>query len=167
MNAGRPFADAFPGEGAGSLAALRLTFLRKGFLIRQERLLRELRAAGCPPPVICALRLGEVSIEDDAMVIQPPGGKAIETGSTVILRRYLERRAELALDCGPAAALIVDLDGRPLSAERLQDHYEAVRTVRVAQEANGSFCRALLSVQPLAGAETSGHANTGGRHVQS
>jgi len=37
VNEGLPFAEAFPGEGAGSLAALRLTFLRKGFLGRQER----------------------------------------------------------------------------------------------------------------------------------
>ena len=29
VNDGRPFAEAFPGEGVGSLAALRLTFLRK------------------------------------------------------------------------------------------------------------------------------------------
>jgi hypothetical protein len=28
---GRPYADAFPGEGAGSLTGLRLTLLRKGF----------------------------------------------------------------------------------------------------------------------------------------
>ena len=49
VNDGRPFAEAFPGEGAGSLEALRLTFLRKGFLSRQERLLRELRDAGCSP----------------------------------------------------------------------------------------------------------------------
>ncbi len=55
VNSGRPFAEAFPREGAGSLAALRLTFLRKGFLGRQERLLRELRDAGCSPAVICAL----------------------------------------------------------------------------------------------------------------
>jgi metal-sulfur cluster biosynthetic enzyme len=61
VNDGRPFAEAFPGEGAGSLTALRLTFLRKGFLSRQERLLRELRGAGCSAAAICALRLGEVS----------------------------------------------------------------------------------------------------------
>jgi metal-sulfur cluster biosynthetic enzyme len=30
VNGGRSFGDAFPDEGAGSLAALRLTFLRKG-----------------------------------------------------------------------------------------------------------------------------------------
>jgi metal-sulfur cluster biosynthetic enzyme len=61
VNDGRPFAEAFPGEGAGNLAALRLTFLRKGFLGRQERLLRGLRDAGCSAAAICALRLGEVS----------------------------------------------------------------------------------------------------------
>src|SRR6516165_6285957 len=44
VNAGRPFAEAFSGEPAGSLEALRLTFLRKGFFSRQEQLLRVLRA---------------------------------------------------------------------------------------------------------------------------
>src|SRR5262249_55644684 len=44
VNEGRPFAAAFPGTGAAELSALRLTFLQKGFLVRQERLLRGLRA---------------------------------------------------------------------------------------------------------------------------
>jgi metal-sulfur cluster biosynthetic enzyme len=61
VNEGRPFAEAFPGEAAGSLEALRFTFLRKGFLSRQERLLRELREAGCSTEAVCALRIGEVS----------------------------------------------------------------------------------------------------------
>jgi metal-sulfur cluster biosynthetic enzyme len=43
VNEGRPFAEAFPGEGAGSRVALRLTSQRKGFLGPQERLLRGLR----------------------------------------------------------------------------------------------------------------------------
>jgi len=57
-NDGRSFAEAFPGEAAGSLEALRLTFLRKGFLGRQEQLLRELRIAGCSTETVCVLRLG-------------------------------------------------------------------------------------------------------------
>src|SRR5712691_8798309 len=162
VNDGRPFAEAFPGEGAGSLAALRLTFLRKGFLSRQERLLRELRAMGCSPATICALRLGEVSMEDDKIVIGRLGCAPVESGSAAVLQRYLERRAELALDCSLAAPLIVDLEGKPFSMERLQAHYEAIRTVRVALEANGSFCRALLSVHCPNAAEPSGHANPGG-----
>jgi metal-sulfur cluster biosynthetic enzyme len=167
VNDGRPFAEAFPDEGAGSLAALRLTFLRKGFLSRQERLLRELRGAGCSPAAICALRLGEVSVEHDTILIRRPGRVPVESRSAAILQRYLERRAELALDCSRAAPLIVDLDGAPFSEQRLQAHYEAIRTVRVALEANGSFCRALLSVQHRDAAGPSGQANTGGRNVQS
>src|SRR6266853_3508365 len=62
VNDGRPFVEAFPGEGAGSLAALRLTFLRKGFFSRQERVLRGLRAALYPAEAICALRLGDASV---------------------------------------------------------------------------------------------------------
>jgi metal-sulfur cluster biosynthetic enzyme len=165
VNDGRPFAEAFPGEGAGSLTALRLTFLRKGFLSRQERLLRELRDAGCSAAAICALRLGEVSAQGGMMVVRPPGSAPVVSESAAILRRYLERRAEFGLDCSSAAPLIVDLEGNSLSVERLQAHYEAARTVRVALEANGSFCRALLSAQHLDAAGPLGQANTGGTHV--
>ncbi len=165
VNDGRPFAEAFPGEGAGSLAALRLTFMRKGFLGRQERLLRELREAGCSPTVICALRLGEVSVYDKTIVVRQPGCAPVEGGSAEVLLRYLERRAELALDCSPAAALIVDLEGKTLSTEQLHAYYEAARTVRVAMEANGSFCRALLNLHRLDAAGPSGNTDTGGRHV--
>jgi len=167
VNDGLSFADAFPGEAIGSLETLRRTFLRKGFLSRQERLLKGLRDAGCSPAVICALRLGEVSIEDDAIMIRQPGSEPVECGSAATLQRYVERRAELALDCSPAVPLIVDLEGRPFSDERLQAHYEAARTVRVALEANGSFCRALLSLHRINAAGPSGPASMGGRHVQS
>ena len=167
VNDGRPFDEAFPGEGAGSLDALRLTFLRKGFLGRQQRLLQELRTAGCSPEVICALRLGEVSVQDDMIMIRQPCCAPVEGGPVEILERYLERRAGLGLDCSPAAALIVDLEGKTLSAEQLLGHYETARTARVAMEANGSFCRALLSLQRLDAAGPSGNANSGGRHVPS
>jgi metal-sulfur cluster biosynthetic enzyme len=167
VNDGRPFAEAFPGEGAGNLAALQLTFQRKGFFSRQERVLRDLRAAGCSPATICALRLGDVSIEDDTILIRQPGCAPLESGSAAILQRYLERREELALDCEPTSPLIVDLEGMPFTEERLHAHYEAARTMRVALEANGSFCRALLSAHHLDAPGPSGHVNPGARHVQS
>src|SRR6516162_3765945 len=99
VNEGRPFAEAYPGEGAGSLTALRLTFLRKGFLSRQERLLRDLRIAGCSPATICALQLGDISMQDDTIVIRQLGCASAQCGSAATLQRYLERRAELAFDC--------------------------------------------------------------------
>jgi metal-sulfur cluster biosynthetic enzyme len=166
VNEGRSFSDAFPDEGAGSLAALRLTFRRKGFFSRQERLLRELRDAGCTPATICTLRIGEVSVQDCTFVIQQLDTAPIEGGSAQILGRYLERRAELGLDCDLAAPLIIDLEGEMLSVERLLAHYETARTIRVAMEANGSFCRALLSLHRLDSAGATGNANTGGKDVQ-
>lgn len=132
VNSGKTFAEAFSGEGFGSLATLRLIFLRKGFLGRQERLLRELRAAGFSSEQICAVRVSDISVKSD-------GGKTV--------RRYLERRAELGLDCSPGAPLIVDLAGNKLPLDRLDSYYRDARTVRVAMEANGSFCRALLAAR--------------------
>ena len=121
----------------------------------------------CSPAVICALRLGEVSVQDDTILIRQPGCAPVKGGAAEILQRYLERLAELGLDCSLAAPLIVDLEGEALSVERLLVHYETARTIRVAMEANGSFCRALLSLHRLDAAGPSGHANTGGKDVQS
>ncbi len=166
VNAGRSFADAFPGEGAGSLAALRATFQRKGFLIRQQRLLRELREAGLAAAAICALRLADIAVRDGAIVLRDPGPAPFPSGSGTILQRYLQRRTELGFDCSPAAALIIDLDGRPFAPERLQAHYEAARTMRIALEANGSFCHALMARASGEAAEKAANGKTGGTHVQ-
>src|SRR5262249_49492598 len=103
VNGGLSFAEAFPGEATGSLEALRRTFLRKGFRSRQERVLKGRRDAGCSRGMICALQLGEVSTQADRIMIRQPGSEPVECGSAATLQRYLERRAELALDCSPAA----------------------------------------------------------------
>jgi len=164
VNAGRTFAEAFPGEGAGSLAELRLTFLRKGFLGRQQHLLRELRDAGFSSAAICALRLGEVFVWNDTILFARSDCATVEGGSAKIMERYLERRAELGLDCSPSAPLIVDLEGQMLAADQLLAHYETARTIRVGMEANGSFCRALLNLRRL-NAGSPGPANTGAQDV--
>jgi metal-sulfur cluster biosynthetic enzyme len=129
VNEGKPFSDAFAGEGATGLEALRSTFLRKGFLVRQEHLLAELRRTGHANTAICAF-----VVNDGAQV-----------ASAEVLRRYLERRAELGLDCSPIAPLIVDENGAPIGADQLEAYYHQIRTVRVALQTNGSFCRALLA----------------------
>ena len=164
VNAGLSFAEAFPGEGAGSLAELRLTFLRKGFLGRQQHLLRELQVAGFSSAAICDFRLGGVFVRNDTILIRRSDCAPVEVGSAQILERYLQRRAELGLDCSPSAPLIVDLEGEMLSADQLLAHYETARTIRVGMEANGSFCRALLSLHRL-DAGASGAANTGAQDV--
>ena len=147
VNTGKSFAEVFPGEGCGSLTALRRTFLHKGFTRRQERLLRELRAAGVSPEDICTLRIADVGVLEDACVLLRIGHAPIRLGPAEILSHYLTRRAESGLDCAPTAPLITDLQGQPLGGERLEAYYHVARTVRVALEANGSFCRAVLAVR--------------------
>lgn len=145
VNDGQPFAAVFPGTGAADLSALRLTFLHKGFLVRQERLLRGLRAAGCSPDTICGLRLCDVSVRNGIAFAEWPGAPPVEAGPAELLRRYLDRRAELGLDCARTAPLIVNTKGNTLSAEQLERYYQDARMVRVSLEANGSFCRAMLA----------------------
>lgn len=148
VNTGQPFAAAFPGEASESLEALRLTFLRKGFLSRQERLLRAFRAAGYTPEAICALRLSDAIAPDGVCRLTSPHAGQDTPDLAATLQRYLDRRAGLGLDGTPTALLMVDLDGQPLPVAHLQAYYQTARTVRVAMEANGAFCRALLTLHP-------------------
>ncbi len=147
VNAGRPFDEAFPGEGCESLDALRATFLRKGFTSRQARVLQELRTTGLSPGEICGLRVGDVSMHGATCLARTAVGEMVTVGSATTMERYLERRRELGLDCTPTAPLVIDLRGQPLSGDRLEAYYRAARTVRVSLEANGSFCRAVLAVR--------------------
>ncbi len=147
VQGGHSFAAAFPDAGDESLEVLRLTFRRKGFLSRQERLLRDLQAAGYTPEAICALRLSDAVAADGTCLLRPPTHVPDDRSPPETLRRYLQRRAEFGLDCTRTAPLIIDLDGQPLPVARLQAYYQHARTVRVALEANGAFCRAMLAAR--------------------
>jgi hypothetical protein len=122
-------------------------FLRKGYLVRQERLLRTLREAGCSPATICALRQGDAVLKGGRLLIAPPGATTLDAGPGEMLQPYLSRRVELGLSCTPDAVLITDDEGAPIPAEQLETYYQVARTVRVALDANGSFCRAMLATR--------------------
>ena len=147
VNAGIPFAEAFAAEGGGHLATLRATFLRKGFLSRQERFLRGLKEAGLTAADICALRIGDLSFVGDACLARCAGRKPVEVGPADMARRYLQRRVELGLDGSPTGSLITDLHDHPLTVGRLEEHFTIARTVRLSLEANGAFCRAVLGAR--------------------
>ena len=130
---GKTFAEAFPGSGPDTLEQTRQIFLRKGFFTRQEKLLRALKQSGLSFDEIAALRVNDVS---------GSGGRCQTDARTV--SRYLERRWELGLDCSDSARLIVDVTGRAIPAEELETYYIRARTTRLAMEANGSLCLAML-----------------------
>ena len=126
---GKTFAEAFPDSGPDTLEETRRIFLLKGYFTRQERLLRALKDSGMPFEEIAALRVGDMdSVPVEAQTVS----------------RYLERRKELELDCSDAATLIVDATGRAIPAEELEAYYIRARTTRLAMEANGSLCSAML-----------------------
>jgi metal-sulfur cluster biosynthetic enzyme len=147
VNAGTPFAEAFAAEGGGDLTSLRETFLRKGFLSRQERLLRGLKDAGLTTADICALRIGDLAFVGDACLVRCAGWQPVEVRLADTARRYLQRRADLGLDGSPTGSLITDLQDQPLTVERLEEHVTRARTVRLSLEANGALCRAVLAAR--------------------
>ncbi len=125
---GKTFGEAFPDSGPDTLEETRQIFLVKGYYNRQERLLQALKRSGMGFDKMAALRVGDIP-------------EAID-GRTV--SRYLERRGELGLDCSAAAPLIVDVTGAPIPTDRLEAYYVRARTTRLAMEASGSLCSAML-----------------------
>lgn len=155
VNSGKTFTEAFTGEAFENLGELRGLFLRKGYVKRQEALLRRLRDIGLSFEAICALQIKDVAYEGESCFLSLNPGQQVSIEPDTIVRDYLDRRAEIGLDFRPDAALFVDLGGNPVSAEQLEKYLVYARTVRLSLEANGSLCSALLEArkgqkQPIA-----------------
>lgn len=147
VNSGKTFDEAFAGEAFEGLGDLKGLFLRKGYVKRQEALLRRLRDADLPFEAICALRIQDVSYQDGVALLTSQDGSVMRIEPDTIVRDYLERRAQIDLDFRPESALFVDLSGKAVSAEGLQKYLIYARTVRLSLEANGSLCSALLDAK--------------------
>ena len=125
---GKTFGEAFRDGGPDTLEETRQIFLVKGYYNRQERLLQALKRCGLAFDAMAALRVGNIPEAIDERTVS----------------RYLERRGELGLDCSETAPLIVDVTGAPIPAGRLEAYYVRARTTRLAMEASGSLCSAML-----------------------
>ena len=129
VGAALTFGEAFPDGGPDTIEATRQVFLLKGYFRRQERLLRSLKDTGMSYEEISALKVGDL------------GSESIQEQ---LASRYLERRKELGLDCSGSTTLIVDTTGRAIPPEEMQTYYIRARTTRLAMEASGSLCSAML-----------------------
>ena len=163
VNAGKRFSEAFPGEASGDLDDLRLVFLRKGFIKRQEQFLRSLTEAGLSLQEIAGLRLEHLSIEGTFCRIRRPSGDTLAVEAAQAARRYLERRAELGLNGSPTAPLVTDSEDRPIPSHGLPQYLRAARTVRLSLEANAAVCSALLDRRKREA--PGGFVQIGGQHV--
>jgi metal-sulfur cluster biosynthetic enzyme len=117
---GAGFAEAFPGETAGELDALRALFRRKALVARQSRLLD---SVGDP----ASARLGELSGPD--------------------ADRCRELRRELGIDASDGAPAFVLGDGTPVRAEQVARFTRMAALTAVSLDVNGGVCRSLLQVR--------------------
>jgi metal-sulfur cluster biosynthetic enzyme len=132
INAGiaqrRSFQESFDGLADDELDELRTLFRRKTLVARQQRLERALLEQGTTKEELGRLKLGDLAPSPE-------------------LFTYLQRRAELGLDVGPEASLVVDTAGNPIPPELLEDHLRFARLTRVSIEGNAGFCRGMLATR--------------------
>jgi metal-sulfur cluster biosynthetic enzyme len=120
------FVASFDGLAEHELDELRRAFLRKAMLAAQDRVVRPLLASGVHPAALGALSLGEVPASAD-------------------IHRLRARREELGIPSGDDDPLLVRDDGTKVDQGDVVVHLRRSRTVRVSIEANGEYCRQLLS----------------------
>jgi metal-sulfur cluster biosynthetic enzyme len=125
---GAGFDQAFPGETAGDLDALRALFRRKALLARQGRVCEALLAAGDDAAAVVALGVADLPDAPEA-------------------RRCVQLRRELGLAHGPHDPALVAGDGTRLAAADLPTWLRRARLVALSLESNGGLCRALLAVR--------------------
>lgn len=164
VNAGKSFSEAFPEEAWENLEQLRDLFLRKGYINRQEKLLRHLLKAGLSFEEIAALQVGGIATDGEYFSLRESIGRRKDSSPdgavlpimgpgivpAIIAQRYLERRSALGLDCSPSSPLILDLRGEPVPPEQLESFFVRSRTSRVSAEATGTLCSALLQARNAA-----------------
>ncbi|HLI06836.1 MAG TPA: iron-sulfur cluster assembly protein [Ktedonobacteraceae bacterium] len=148
VNMGQSFAEAFAGEVTEdeNLEELRYTFLRKGFLMRQDTLLRQMLKAGLDETMILSLQRGDL-IADEAADI------AFVTTPTKVVRleragrnagTYLRKGVALGLAHHEHDLLITDDQGQPVAPGSLQQYLRHSRSIRLNIMFNTSICTGLF-----------------------
>lgn len=128
---GRSFKETFGDEAEGQdLEALRLTFRRKAFQGRQERMIEALAAGGWSDAAMLELTGADLA------------ALALETAEAAVAReRYLEIRGEIG---GPGILAFVTVDGEPIAPAAFKAYRNRLRSARLNIEFNGLICRGLL-----------------------
>lgn len=158
INAGRSFGEAFEADAPddSDLEELRRVFLRKGFLMRQDALLRRMLKAGLDEATIAALRVADLSADEDCdqAYVTTPGGVLRLPGAGRGANGYLRKRQTLGLSQAADAPLITDEGGQPLAPGGLGDFLRRSRSVRLNIMFNTAMCKSLFRTRyQSAGAE--------------
>lgn len=146
VNQGHPFPEAFPGETDSDLEDLRRTFARKGFLMRQEVLLRRLLKAGLEEEAIRMLRVADLEIDDaaDIATITTNGKPLHLAGAGHSASLYLRKGRMLGLLQALDDPLFVDTEGQPILPGNLQAFLRRSRSIRISIAFNTALCTSLF-----------------------
>lgn len=148
VNQGQAFSDAFPDEASedAHLEELRRIFLRKGFLMRQDALLRQMLKLGLDEATIATLRVADMRIDEpvNAAFITAHGReyhleRAGRNGNI-----YQQRRIALGLPHAVDDPLIIDDAGQPLRTGELLQFLRRSRSVRMNIMFNTAMCKGLF-----------------------
>ena len=148
VNGGLSFAEAFPDETLedDQLEELRRTFLRKGFLMRQDAVLRQMLKVGLDEASIAGLHISDMRVDEDANIAWVSvQGEAVQLNTVGhSAATYVRRRAALGLPQEPDDALIIDETGRPLEVGGLKEFLRRSRSIRMNIMFNTSLCKGLF-----------------------
>lgn len=126
---GSSFTDIFA-DAMEDLDTLRDRFARKTFLIRQERVCKELEKAGLGGERILSLSVADVA----------------ELGfDGDLFTKYLSTREELGIDTSQEAPFLVAADGRPVESDKLRLHRRSASVMAISFEGNGMMCKTLIA----------------------
>lgn len=148
INRGQSFAEAFVAEAPEdeNLEELRRTFLRKGFLMRQDTLLRQMFKAGLDEAAILALHIADLVVDEiaNSAFVVTPGGAARLDGAGRNAGTYMRKRQMLGLSQEQDALLVTDDMGQSIAPGELQAFLRRSRSVRLNIMFNTSMCKGLF-----------------------
>jgi len=148
INRGHSFAEAFASEVTEDedLEELRRTFLRKGYLMRQDKLVRQMLKAGLDEATILRLQVEDLVVDeiaDRAFVATPRGAVCLERAGRTT-GAYLRKGAVIGLFQTKQDILITDDTGQPVAPGGLQEYLRRSRSVRLSILFNTTMCKSLF-----------------------
>ncbi len=148
INQGKSFAEAFADEVSEdeNLEELRRMFLRKGFLMRQDKLLRQMLKAGLDEATILSLQVEDLIVDERAnqTCVATPHGAVYLEGAGLSTGAYLRKGSVIGLFQTPDDLLITDDTGQPIIPGGLQEYLRRSRSVRLNILFNTSMCKSLF-----------------------
>ncbi len=169
INSGQSFAEAFVGDVTEDedLEELRRAFLRKGFLMRQDALLRQMLKVGLDEATIATLRLADLLVDEPADVafVTMQGRTIPLAGVGHHAAVYLRRRTSLGLPHGQDDPLIIDDRGQPLQPGSLTEFLRRSRSVRLSIMFNTSMCKSLFRTRYEGAGSSEAHRDPEGDNV--